>query len=409
MKIELPYPHTGQMRVRNESKRFNWLSAGRRWRKTTLAMAIAVENAAAGKSIVWGAPVYDQVRIGFKEAHRAARDVAEFNKSRMEISFPSGGIIYFRSLNDPDNVRGYTADGVVIDESADVAEETWVAVLRPMLIDTGGWSWSIGTPKGRNWFWREHQKAIDDPDSASWQVPTLGVRIDENGLAREPHAYENPNVKFEEIESLYETMPEIVFRQEILAEFTDDQGGVFRRVRDAVFGFALDEPEDGRQYSASVDVAASVDYTVVTVWDDESKRAVYLDRFNRVDFPLLESRLEATYKRWKLHSMTIESNSIGQGVIDHLKARGMNIIPFLTTAASKQVAIQDLQTAFENSEISIPNDQILIGELLSFEGKRNSSGTFSYSAPAGMHDDCVMSLAIGWQQMKRPNLILFGA
>ena len=34
-----------------------------------------------------------------------------------------------------------------------------------------------------------------------------------------------------------------------------------------------------------------------------------------------------------------------------------------------------------------------IGE---FESKRNASGGFSYSAPDGMHDDCVMSLAIAW-------------
>jgi len=39
---------------------------------------------------------------------------------------------------------------------------------------------------------------------------------------------------------------------------------------------------------------------------------------------------------------------------------------------------------------------VLIGELLSFEAKRAPSGSYTYSAPDGMHDDCVMSLAIGW-------------
>jgi hypothetical protein len=49
----------------------------------------------------------------------------------------------------------------------------------------------------------------------------------------------------------------------------------------------------------------------------------------------------------------------------------------------------------------------LIGELLSFEGKRNASGTFSYSAPAGMHDDCVMSLAIGWNGLNNRGVVLW--
>jgi hypothetical protein len=34
--------------------------------------------------------------------------------------------------------------------------------------------------------------------------------------------------------------------------------------------------------------------------------------------------------------------------------------------------------------------------LQSFEAKRNASGSFSYSAPTGLHDDMVMALAIAW-------------
>jgi phage terminase large subunit-like protein len=97
-----------------------------------------------------------------------------------------------------------------------------------------------------------------------------------------------------------------------------------------------------------------------------------------------------------MESMAIETNSIGQGVIDHLYARGMNIYPFTTTNATKDAAIKALQAAFEHGEIKIINDQDLIGELMSFESKRNASGSFSYSAPDGMHDDCVMALAIAW-------------
>jgi len=36
------------------------------------------------------------------------------------------------------------------------------------------------------------------------------------------------------------------------------------------------------------------------------------------------------------------------------------------------------------------DEPVLIGELLSYEGKRNQSGGFSYSAPDGMHDDCLL-------------------
>ena len=405
-RIRLPYPHQGQILVRREAKRFNWLSAGRRWRKTTLAMAIAVENAVNGKTIIWGAPTYDQVSVGFEETRKASHGVAKFNQSRMEAHFPNGGRILYRSLDNPDNARGHTADGVVMDEAAYIHRKAWSEVLRPMLIDTNGWAWGISTPCGRNWYWEEHTKSLDDPDSMAWQVPTLGVRITDRGLVRDPNPYENPDIPFSEIEKLFYSQPRQIFEQENLAQFVDLSGGVFRRVQEA----AVLEPkeyEEGKQYIAGVDVAASVDFTVVSVLDAESKEMVYLDRFNRVDYPVLIDRLEAVYHRYHLTSMVVESNSIGRPVIDELVTRGLNIIPFTTTSATKQSIIQNLQAAFENGQIRILNNPVLVGELLSFESKRNASGGFSYSAPDGMNDDCVMSLAIAWYGANSGGTILW--
>jgi hypothetical protein len=68
----------------------------------------------------------------------------------------------------------------------------------------------------------------------------------------------------------------------------------------------------------------------------------------------------------------------------------------MTTQSTKQAAIQNLQAAFEHDQIHILKNPVLVGELLSYESKRSASGSFSYSAPDGMHDDCVMALAICW-------------
>src|SRR5262245_51045858 len=121
----LPYPHPGQMLVRKQARRFNWLAAGRRCRKTSLVMAIAAEAALCGQQVLGGAPIYDQVRIRWEELqHRAAR-VATFNSTLMVATFPTGGTITFRSLDNPDSARGHTADGVVLDETADIAADAW--------------------------------------------------------------------------------------------------------------------------------------------------------------------------------------------------------------------------------------------------------------------------------------------
>lgn len=375
-------------------------------------MAVAVEHALVGEQWLWGAPTIDQVRIGWDEARRAVGGYAKFTYQRRMAEFPGGGRIIYRTLDDPDNARGHTADGLVVDEAADVKETAWYEVLRPMLIDTGGQAWLGGTPRGRNWFWREWMNAKDRDDSACWQAPTLGVQIVERDtqrtLERAPHPLENPNVQFAEIENLWRTMPEYVFRQEILAEFLESAGGVFRRVDEA----AVAEPEEpvaGRQYIAGVDVAALLDFTVVSVMDAATKRMVYLDRFNRVEYETLEDRLAALHERYQLSSMIVEANSIGQPVIDHLVARGIPVIPFTTSNATKHEIITALQSAFEHGEITILRDEVLIAELQAFEMERLKSGMVRYAAPEGMHDDCVMSLALAWQAVSDSGpLLLWG-
>lgn len=237
-RIKLPYPHAGQIAVRRQFRRFTWLVAGRRWRKTTLAMGYTVESCLAGQQVLWGAPTYDQVRVGFEEARRAAAGVATFNEARMTAKFPGGGSVFYRSLDNPDNARGHTADGVVIDETGDVDPLAWREVLRPMLIDTHGWLLADGTPKGYNWLYQEFELAKLRVDSVAIQAPTLGYRIDEMGqIHREPHPLENPHIPFDEIRQLWETtcplLPDgtrdqanaYTFHQEIGALFSAVPGG----------------------------------------------------------------------------------------------------------------------------------------------------------------------------------------
>src|SRR4029453_11349423 len=173
----LPHPHPGQIAVRQQARRFNWLAAGRRWRKTSLVMSIAAEAALGGQQILWGAPIYDQVRIGWEELRHGAARVATFNNTLMTARFPTGGTIMFRSLDNPDSARGHTADGVVLDESGDIQAVAWNEGVRPTLIDSHGWLWAVGSPRGLNWFWREWLAARERADSMCWQAPTLGARI----------------------------------------------------------------------------------------------------------------------------------------------------------------------------------------------------------------------------------------
>ena len=386
-------PHAGQLEVHNSEARFKVLSAGRRWGKTRLGVNECLDAASKGGRAWWVSPSYKTSEVGWRPLRQIARKIpnAEVRLVDRMVTLPGGGFVAVRSADNPDSLRGEGLDFVVMDECAFMQKEAWTEAIRPALSDRLGKALFISTPKGRNWFWENYQRGINGEQGwQSWTYPTST----------------NPFIDKGEIEAAKRDLPEIIFRQEYLAEFIDDSGGVFRRVQEAAI-LEPREPEPGKQYVAGVDVAASVDFTVVTVLDAETKEMVYLDRFNRVDYPVLIDRLEAVYKRYHLTSMVVESNSIGRPVIDELVARGLNIVPFTTTSATKQAIIQNLQAAFENGQILVLNNQILVGELLSFESKRNASGGFSYSAPDGMHDDCILSLAIAWHGATSAGVILW--
>lgn len=385
--------------MRSQARRFNWLSAGRRWRKTTLVMAIAIEAALKGKSIIWGAPVFDQVRVGWDETKKAASGVATFNVSRMVADFPNDGRIIYRSLDNPDNVRGHTADGVVIDEAADVSPDAWHGSLRPMLIDTNGWAWIIGTPKGLNWFHEGFNEALSLEDSVAWQVPTLGAKFVNGELIRHPHPMENPDVPWPEILHLWQTTPEMTFKQEILAEFIQGDGAVFRNI-EACLHAPISTPEAHRNHRVALggDWAQKRDWTAFSVGCLTCNVELELMRFNKIEWALQRGRLRALVHKWNVGEILLELNSIGSPNFEALIAEGLAngraLLPFETTASSKPPLIQSLALAFERTEFQWLPDPVGKGELLAYESKIGVSGRPQYSAPDGGNDDTVIARAL---------------
>jgi phage terminase large subunit len=72
-------------------------------------------------------------------------------------------MIRLYGADNPDALRGPYLDGVVLDEFADMKPEVWHEVVRPMLADRKGWATFIGTPKGKNEFWKIYNDAKKDP------------------------------------------------------------------------------------------------------------------------------------------------------------------------------------------------------------------------------------------------------
>lgn len=371
------------MEVKNSAARFKVLACGRRWGKTRLGTLLCIDVALRGGRAWWVAPSYKMATPGRRGLYRIAAQIpgAVVNRGNALVTLPNGGTVQVRSADDPQSLRGEGLDYAVLDECAFMAEAAWAESLRPALSDRQGAALFISTPKGRNWFWRLWQRGQDESeeDWASWQRPSR----------------ENPYLAASEIEAARGDLPERVFQQEYEALFLDDAGGVFRRVMEA----ATLQPQGslaGRQYVMGVDWGKSNDFTVLTVLDAVSGDMVAMDRFNRIDYAVQRGRLAALAERYRPTVILAESNAMGEPIVEALQREGLPVRGFQTTNATKAQIVEGLALAFEQGAIRVLNDPVLVGELQAYEMGRTPSGLVRYSAPEGMHDDTVMSLALAW-------------
>jgi hypothetical protein len=127
------------------------------------------------------APTYAQAKdIGWSylKNYTAPIDSVEQRESDLMVILPRNGArVRLYGAENYERLRGTYADGMVIDEYADMSPRAWPEVLRPSLADREGWATFVGTPKGRNDFWRLHEHAMKDP---SWY--SLVLRASQTGL-----------------------------------------------------------------------------------------------------------------------------------------------------------------------------------------------------------------------------------
>ena len=93
---------------------------------------------------------------------------------------PNENELYVRLFNDArikilgadneDSLRGGYLDDVLLDEYGDMSPTIWPSIIRPMLTDRKGTATFIGTPKGRNDFFKMLQKAQSDTENWFWFI-----------------------------------------------------------------------------------------------------------------------------------------------------------------------------------------------------------------------------------------------
>lgn len=373
-------PHANQLAIIRPNARFNVIAAGRRYGKTESQKLRAIYMVLEGNVVWWVNPTFDNTTETWREFLAFFEPIAiKVDRSRREILLANGGSI--RMIGANNFKRGSGIHHVFIDEAAfiDLAE-LWDYQLRPMLLDNDDTGATfLSSTNGRNMFWALYQRGLD-PQETEWESWHFT-------------SYDNPLLNPAEIDDIKRNTPERVFLQEYMAEFLEDGGAVFRNIL-ACIG---NSPTETRNpVVMGVDWARYNDYTVFYAIDTATRKVVDYDRFNQIDWTMQRDRLLTMAKKWNVKQVIAEANSIGEPNIEELRKTGLQVTGFTTTTASKQQIINALALAFEQTDITIPNDPVLIGELQAYTIERLPSGNLRYTAPAGLHDDCVMALALAW-------------
>lgn len=379
--IQLPQLHPAQAKIKNERKRFNVIDCGRRFGKNILLQDEAVNVALVqGLPVGWGAPTYKMLLDDFQSLSNILAPVT-VRKSEQEkqLRLMGGGSIDFWSLDNPDSIRGRKYKRFIINEAAFVSGllDIFNLVIRPTLIDYQGECDFAGTPKGMNGFWQLFNQTGDE--WAKWQMSS----------------YENPFIPVTELDTLKATMLEQAYQQEIMAQFLEDGGGVFRHIM-KLASLTKADPLPGKQYVIGADWGRTNDATVFCVMDIAANEQVYLDRMTDTDFYSQRIRLKALSEKYNHAVCLVEVNSIGQPQLEELQRMDVAVQGFTTTNATKAEIINALQLAFEQEKIRVIDDPVQVSELMAYQSERLPSGLLRFGAPEGMHDDTVMALALAW-------------
>lgn len=110
-------------------------------------------------------PLYRQVKQAAWDALKTACEApgVEFSESELQVRLPNGARVQLFGADNYQALRGMHLDGIVLDEYADINPDAWTEVIRPAIAAREGFAVFIGTPRGRNHFYRLYETARQDP------------------------------------------------------------------------------------------------------------------------------------------------------------------------------------------------------------------------------------------------------
>ena len=377
-----------QQAVFDSPARFVVVPKGRRFGITTGAKNDLIKGAIKRtyKSALWGDVVNSNIekyiqRLFIPTLSQLPEGTWKWTKDPHTIQI-FDSYIDFRSAERPMSWEGFKYDYIFLNEAGIILMNPylWENAVQPMMWDNPK-SRAIfgGTPKIGSTVFKELYDRALDPTQPNYE----GFKFS---------SFDNPYLPRELIMEDIKGMQERVVRQEIYADFLDDDGVVFRGIEQVAILDPNNTPEVDytHLYVIGCDIAKLVDYTVITVYDRTDNNQVFQMRFNKIEYPAIKARIQHVSRKYNNALVYLDSTGVGEPVFDDLSRSNVPVEHIHLTNELKKQMIEKLSNFIELRQLRMLKDPATIQELKQFTyDLSEKTKRVIYGAPIGFHDDIV--------------------
>lgn len=365
--VVIPYcPRPQFIPYHRREQRFACIVAHRRFGKTTGCINDGQQR---GLSLKLPQPRVAYIAPLLRQAKDAAWDKlkliatpllqygAKINESELRVDYPNGARFRLYGADNPDSLRGIYLDDVILDEYAQMDPMLWEEVIRPALADRQGRATFIGTPKGRDAFWKVHRLALENK-SGDWFHKIL--RASETGVLLQS-----------ELDAMKAEMGEAQYARELECSFDEpDEAQLISA--NIVMAARNREGFLGKPRILGVDVArAGADHNVILLRCGDKVPDDGIERYRAPDLMQTVGRVANAIERFKPDAVFVDGGGVGGGVVDRLRQLGYQVIEVNAGSSPSngsryknlRAEMWDKTKEWLKSRGSIPHDEPLIDDL----------------------------------------------
>lgn len=322
--------------------------------------------------------------------------IKKANAADYEIKFINGSTIYFKSAEQGEALRGYTADFLCIDECCFITDEIFY-IIAPWVDAKKAPVLMVSTPFVKEgFFWQFYNYGLEGINN------TVTINWSDEQFKEDIQKILPP----EKLEEYRRVLPKNQFKTEYLGEWLDNEGVVFDNFKECIKSNQLNNYD---QLFVGIDWASGVDAdeTVISILNGKGEQ-LYDDGWNNLNTTQTIDRIMGIIQPYinQIVSITTETNSIGKPYTDLLTEKLPNnhrnkVIGFTTSNTSKAELVSDLQVAFQEGKITILDNDKQLRQLSTFSAEYNpKTKIVTYNAPRGLNDDRVMGLMLSYRGYK---------